>query len=177
MRNLECGIGLLACFASTSGAAEIVELVPVLREEGISVSFRVAEAFDEDIEMAIQSGLPVTFRYQVELKRERRFWMNAAVAVRRITTTVTYDNLTKRYGLTREIDGEMDRTEVVADVQAMRRFMTSFDSLPLFELSLMEPNGQYYLRVKGVMKDKNLFLFIPWDAGTGWAEAHFTYLP
>ena len=170
-------IGLLVFFASNVGAAELVELSPVLRDTGISVSFRVAEAFDDDIESSVQSGLPVTFRYKVELKRNRRFWMNPTIAVREISATVTYDNLTRQYSLILEIDGEMDRTEVVADVQTMKHFMTSFDSLPLFELSLIQPNGQYYVRVKGVMKERNLFLFIPWDAGTNWAEAHFTYLP
>ena len=89
---------------------------------------------------------------------------------------VSYDNLTKRYSLTREVDGEIDKTAIVADTDAMRRFMTSVESLSVIEVSMMEPNDEYYLRVNGVMKDRNLLLFIPWDISASWKESRFTYL-
>jgi hypothetical protein len=119
----------------------------------------------------------VSFRYNVELKRLRGIWFDALIAKRRVRTMVSYDNLTKRYSLTREIDGEIDQTAVVADADAMRRFMTDVEALPVFEVSLMEPNDEYRLRVKGVMRDRNLLLFIPWDVSTRWKETQFTYLP
>lgn len=175
------GFGLALVFAglglgATEGA-EIRDLVAVVRSDVILVSFRAAEAFTEEIEHAIDTGLPVSFRYNVELKRSRGIWYDARVARRQIRTTVSYDNLTKRYSLTREIDGEIDRTEVVADAEAMRRFMTSFEPLQMFSVAVMEPNEEYYVRVSGTMKERNLLLFIPWDIGADWREAHFTYLP
>jgi len=168
---------LLGASAATVEGAAIEELVPVVRDDGIFVSFRAGDAFNEDIERAIQTGLEVNFRYNVELKRPRGIWLDLQVARRVISVTVTYDNLTKRYKLTREIDGKIDATEVVADAEAMRRFMTTFESLRLFEPSALEPNDSYYVRVKGVMRERNLLLLIPWDIGTGWKEARFDYLP
>jgi hypothetical protein len=168
---------LVLCAAAAVEAAVIEDLVPVVRNEGIFVSFRVADAFNETIEHAIRTGLEVNFRYNVELKRPRGIWPDGQVARRVISTTVAYDNLTKRYKLTREIDGKVDATEVVADAEAMRRFMTSFESLRLFDLSALEPNDSYYVRVKGVMRERNLLLLIPWDVGTGWREARFDYVP
>jgi len=170
-----CAFGL--ALSSTISAAEIVELVPVIRSEGILVSFRVEDAFDEEIVQAIESGLEVSFRYNVELRRVRRAWFDKKTASRQIQTTVAYDNLTKRYSLTREIDGEIDATELVHNPGAMRRFMTSFESLLLFDVSFMEPNEEYYLGVNGVMRDRNILLLIPWDVGADWREAHFTYIP
>ncbi|MGH9320386.1 MAG: DUF4390 domain-containing protein [Vicinamibacteria bacterium] len=158
-------------------AAKIDELVPLVRSDGIFVSFRVSDVFNEDIERAIQTGLEVEFRYNVELKRPRGIWFDARVARREIAASVTYDNLTKRYKLTREIDGGIDATEVVADEEAMRRFMTTFESLRLFELSELAPNDSYYIRVKGVIRERNLLLLIPWDIGTDWKEARFDYVP
>lgn len=159
------------------GAAELVDLASLVRGGHVHVSFRVEDAFDEEIERAIETGLEVSFRYNVQLKRVRGIWIDALIAERRVRTMVSYDNLTKRYSLTREIDGEVDQTAVVADADAMRRFMTSVEALPVFEVSLIEPNDEYYLRVKGVMRDRNLLLFIPWDVSAGWKETHFTYLP
>jgi len=157
--------------------ADIVDLVPVIRDNGVLVSFRVEDAFDDDIAHDIETGLPVTFRYNIELKQVRAMWFDEKLSFRRILTTVAYDNLTQRYSLTRAVDGEIDHTEIVADVSAMQRFMTTFDSLKLFDVSRMSGNEDYYLRVSGVMKQGNLLLLIPWDTGTGWHEAHFTYLP
>ncbi len=168
---------LLGAVSAAAEGAVIEELVPVVRSDGIFVSFRAGDAFNEDIVEAIRTGLEVTFRYNIELKRPRGIWPDGQVARRAISATVTYDNLTKRYKLTREIDGKIDATEVVADAEAMRRFMTTFESLRLFELSQLEPNDSYYVRVKGVMRERNLLLLIPWDVGTGWKEARFDYVP
>jgi hypothetical protein len=170
----------LALFAVAAAAAEgaaIEDLVLLVRSDGIFVSFRAGDAFNEDIEHAGRTGLEVNFRYNVELKRPRGIWFDAPVARREISATVAYDNLTKRYKLTREIDGKIDATEVVADAEAMRRFMTTFESLRLLELSELEPNDSYYVRVKGVMRERNLLLLIPWDVSTGWKEARFDYVP
>lgn len=171
------GCALALALSSTISAAEIVELVPVVRDDGILVSFSVEDAFDEDITQAIDSGLEVSFRYNVELRRVRRAWLDEKEASRQIRTTIAYDNLTKRYSLTREIDGEIDATELVDNPDAMRRFMTTFESLLLFDVASLEPNEEYYLRVNGVMRVKNVLLLIPWDVGADWREAHFTYIP
>ena len=158
-------------------AAEIVDLVPLYRKDKVRVSFEMRDAFTEDVEQAVASGLQLSFQYEVQLKRVRTMWLNQKLLARRIRNTVTYDNLTKRYKLAREIDGRIVATEVVSDPQAMRRFMTKFENLELFDTSLLEPNEEYYLRVKGVVKERNLFLFIPWDIGSGWKKSYFTYIP
>lgn len=167
---------LLSAHVSAAGA-EIVELAPVIKRGKILVSFRLTGAFTEDIERAVASGMPVSFRYSIELKRVRAIWLNKRVASHELLTTVVYDNLTERYKLSRAVDGKLDRTEVVSDPVAMRRFMTELEALELFDASQLEPNGEYYVRVKGVTRDRNLFLFIPWDIGSGWENAYFTFLP
>jgi hypothetical protein len=172
-----CTLVLFLTGALPAWGAEIVELVPVHRRDKIYVSFRMTEAFNEEVERAVAAGLPVTFRYTVELKMVRAVWLNKKVTTRHIRTTVTYDNLTERYKLAREIDGEIDASDMVSDPEAMRQFMVTFDALELFDTSALEPNGEYYVRVKGVVRDRNLFLFVPWDVGSGWKKAYFTYLP
>ena len=96
--------------ASPASGAEIVDSVPVIRGDGILVSFRVEDAFSDDIVHAIETGLEVGFRYNVELKRVRRVWFDEKAASRQIQTTVSYDNLTKRFSRSRVIDGEIDVT-------------------------------------------------------------------
>ncbi len=157
--------------------ADIVDVISVVRNDRIIVSFQMTDAFSDEVESTIESGLPVSFLFTVQLKRVRTIWLNERVTTRNIRTTVTYDNLTERYMLSREIDGEIQATDVVSDPEAMRRFMVTVESLDLFDTAMLEANGEYYLRLKGVIRDRNLFLFIPWDVGTGWTKKYFTYLP
>ena len=175
--GLKFYILILLLAGSPAWGAEIVELVPLHRRDKVLVSFRMTEAFGEEVERAVASGLPVTFRYTVELKMVRTAWLNRKVTTRHVRTTVIYDNLTERYKLSREVDGEMNASDVVSDPESMRQFMVTFDALELFDTSVLEPNGEYYVRVKGVVRDRNLFLLIPWDVGSGWKKAYFTYLP
>ncbi len=178
MRRQLTGWALATLVMAGSGAAgEIQDLVPVIRDESIFVSFRVEGAFDERIARDVETGLEVTFRYNVQLKKVRSMWFDRLAASRQIRTTVVYDNRTKRYNLTRHVDGEIDRTEVVADIASMERFMTTFESLRLFDVSEITPNEEYHLRANGVMKDGNLLLLIPWDTGADWRHTRFTYLP
>jgi len=170
-----CSFVLLWCGGAE--AAGIVDLVPLVRKHAIRVSFAMRDAFSPDVEQAVASGLQVNFDYEVQLKKVRTLWLNQKLVSRRIRTTVVYDNLTKRHKLTREIDGQIVATEVVSDPEVMRRFMTRFENLELFDVALLEPNSEYYLRVKGVVKERNFFLFIPWDFGSGWTKSYFTYIP
>jgi hypothetical protein len=160
-----------------AAAAELLDLSLLIKDKKIFVTFHMTDAFNEDIEKTIASGLPVSFRYEVQLKRVRAIWFNQKVDTRYITNTVTYDNITKRYTLSRDIDGTIVATVVVADRNDMVEFMTVIDDLALFDVSNLEPNADYYLRVKGLVKERNLFLFIPWDQDSGWEKAYFTYLP
>jgi hypothetical protein len=160
-----------------AAAAELLDLSLLIKDQKICVTFRMTDAFNEDIEKTIASGLPVSFRYEVQLKKVRAIWLNQKVDTRRITNTVTYDNITKRYTLSRDIDGAIVATVVVADLNDMMEFMTVVDDLGLFDVSSLAPNADYYLRVKGLVKERNLFLFVPWDQDSGWEKVYFTYLP
>ena len=178
--NFGLKLGTLVLFlvgALPAWGADIVELVPVHRGDKIYVSFRMTEGFSDEVGRAVAAGLPVTFRYTVELKKVRAVWLNEKITTRHIRTTVAYDNLTERYKLSREIDGETDASDMVSDPEAMQRFMLTLDALELFDTSVLEPNGEYYVRVKGVVRDRNLFLLVPWDVGSRWKKAYFTYLP
>ena len=170
-------LGIIMAGPSLATGAGLAGLSLLIKNDKVFVTFRMTDAFNEDIGRSIESGLPVSFRYEVQLKKVRTIWFNQKVHTRRIINTVTYDNLTERYTLSRAIDGEIVATAVVADTSEMMRFMTVVDGLWLFDVSLLEPNNDYYLRAKGLVKERTLFLVIPWDQDSGWVKKYFTYLP
>jgi hypothetical protein len=169
--------GLWLGLSAHAVAAQIANLAPFINGDSVRVSFEMTAAFESDVERAIKNGVPVSFQYTVQLKKVRALWINQKLATRRLRTTVVYDHLTERYKLTREIDGQVVATEVVSDPEAMRAFMTRFDNLELFDTELLNAHSEFYLRVRGVIRERNLFLFIPWDIDSGWKKTFFTYVP
>jgi len=176
-RGLHIALWIILAAHLPAAAAGLVDLGLLIKDKKIFLTFRMIDAFNEDIERSIASGLPVSFRYEVQLKKVRTIWFNQRVVTRRITNTVTYDNITKRYTLSRDIDGGIVATALVVDPDEMMRFMTVVSDLEVFDVSFLDPNSDYYLRVKGLVKERNLFLFVPWDQDSGWEKTYFTYLP
>ncbi|MBI3451174.1 MAG: DUF4390 domain-containing protein [Acidobacteria bacterium] len=134
------------------------------------VSFGLSGAFTREIRDQIDSGLPVTFNHFVEILNRRPAWFDATVVRKVISSTVTFDTLTRQYRLNRSVNGEMMET-LVSDRQAdMERFMTSVDRLRLCDPADLAGDRALYLRVKSRVQKRFVFFFIPWDFETSWAR-------
>ena len=101
---------------------------------GISVSFRVAGAFDEELLDRLNSGIPVRFKHRVRVMAKRGIPLTPAKEIgrTRVETEVTYDALTGQYALVRETDfrqkgdapPQRDAARTTSSETEMRRFMT-----------------------------------------------------
>jgi hypothetical protein len=153
-----------------------IRVVPQARDGSVLVSFDLADAFTEDVQQAIHSGLNVSFLYDVELRRGVPFWIDRTVASSTVGAAVQYDNLTRRHQLSRTIDGRTEPHSVVTeDEDRVRRWLTSFERLPLFTTSALEPNGEYYVRVRARTRPRTGGIW-PWSGGVS-GDAKFTFIP
>src|SRR5437763_9431390 len=89
-------------------AAQTLQVVPLPRGGEVLVSFKLDEALTDDIKAAIQSGLTVKFVYKVELRRGSAAWFDRTISAAVVGASVKYDNLTRRYSVSRTVDGRMD---------------------------------------------------------------------
>jgi len=108
----------IVLFVSTLSAAaaeaQKVQVVPLSRDGEIFVSFQFAETLTDEIRTAIHSGLMIRFEYTVELRRSATVWFDRTIDTHKVTATVKYDTLTRRYQVSRIIDGRtewMDSTD------------------------------------------------------------------
>ena len=108
-------------------------VVPVVRQDKVYVTFDLADGFTEDVRAAIQSGLKTTFTYDVELRLDVPGWVDRTIGTSTVTATVEYNNLLRRYTLTRVVDGRQDEQEQVDSEGKVRQWMTSLKALPLFD--------------------------------------------
>ena len=162
-------------FGGVVRAEQNMQVTPLARDGRLLVTFRLSDAFNEDIRTAIHSGLTITFVYDIELRRGTSLWLDRTIAEATVMATVRYDNLTRRYYVTRREDGRLERADTVDREDVARDWLTSFDKLPLFNSDILERNGEYYLRIRAHTMPRNASFVWPWERGIA-GLAKFTFL-
>jgi uncharacterized protein DUF4390 len=159
-----------------AGEADL-SVMPIARDGQVLVSFELSDGFTEDVRDAIQSGLATTFSYELELRRGTATWFDRTIAAVTITATVRFDNLTRRYQMSRTLDGRVEDARPTEDQGAVRRWMTRFERVPLLTTSALEANGEYYVRVRAHTQARDTWFFWPWGRDWVLGRAKFTFIP
>jgi len=168
---------LVALGAGQSGAqtSEGLRVVPLVKDDQVFVSFTLNDGFTDEVRAAIQSGLKTTFTYAAELRLDVPGWVDRTMATSTATSSVEYDNLTRRYALTRSIDGKVVDTRTAENERAVRLWLTVLQRLPLFSTSVLEANREYYVTVRATARPSNGSILWPFSSGTS-AQAKFTFI-
>lgn len=156
--------------------ADSLKIVPLVRDGQVLVSCQLADAYTPNVREVIQSGLRTTFTYTVELRLKVPMWVDRVVESAVVTTTVQYDNLTRRHSVSRLLDGRVEEAKVTDDEDAVREWLTAFDKLPLFRTGRLEPNREYYVVVRASARPPNDVPLWPWGT-TASGSIKFTFIP
>ncbi|MFQ5441547.1 MAG: DUF4390 domain-containing protein [Thermodesulfobacteriota bacterium] len=144
------------------------------------VSFEVKNAFTANIEEAIKSGVPTSFKFVVELQRSRRFWFDKDAGRWEFKHTVKYDTLKEEYKIILEEKGFGPvRTK---DFSEMKKIMSTADSVTLEPTGRLSGGYNYQLKVKAELYtvrlpfrlDYLLFFLKLWDVETEWFVYNFS---
>ena len=162
--------------AAVRAQAPEMSVTPLTRDGQVLVSFNLTDAFSADVRDAIQSGLPTTFLYDVELRRGSTLFDRTVASVT-VGASVRFDNLTRSYQISRTVDGRVEDARPTEDQEAVRRWLTHFEQVPLSSTSALETNGEYYIRVRAHTRPRNIWFFWPWDRGGVFGRAKFTFIP
>src|SRR5688500_7736126 len=150
--------------AFVPGAEQTLQVAPLPRDGQVLVSFKLAHELTDDIRTKIHSGMLVSFVYKVDLRRGGSLWFDRTLASAVVKATVRYDNLTRRYSLTRTLDGRMERPETTDREEVAWAWLTSqFERLPLFSSLTLESNAEYYVRVRAHAAPRNASFVWPWE--------------
>ncbi len=136
-------------------------------------------AFGKKLEEAVLSGVQATFSFYVSLSRARAMWFDKKIASIKLTHTIKYDNLKKKFSVKRS--WKDNESVVTQSFEQAQRLMTEVDSLKVHPLSGLEKGGQYQIRAKAEVSKLKLpfylhfFLFSLWDVETDWYTIDFIY--
>jgi hypothetical protein len=138
----------------------------------VSVHFVLAHAFDrEETIQGLQSGVPTSFAYVVEIFRDRPNWFDEGISRSRIEVIATFNSVTREYLLNYRRDRRLVRSETISDLAQLQLRMTTIEEPDLFDIGNRRP---YKLRVraKADLMRGWLLYFIPWEVSTRWRSVH-----
>jgi len=165
---------ILYCLASAAFAAEgeprIDRLGATAANGQVSVHFSLTNAFREETLQSLQSGVPTSLTYVVEIFRDRPHWFDEGIARARIEVIATFNSVTREYLLNYRRDRRLIRSEVFSDLASLERRMTTIDEPSLFDIGHRLPY-KLKVRAKADLMRGWLLYFIPWDMSTRWRSA------
>ena len=137
----------------------------------VSLHFSLADAFrDGDTVQALQSGLPTSFTYEIEIFRDRPNWFDESIARSTVEVICTFNSVTREYLLNYRRDRKLVRSETFSDLPSLQARMTMIDEPDLFDIGRRRP---YKLKVRvraDLWRSWRLYV-IPWEVTTRWREA------
>lgn len=149
---------------------QIANLAATAAHGKVSVKFTLDSAFKNgELVEALQSGVPTSFTYVVEIFRDRPNWFDSGIATARIEVICTFNSLTREYLLNYRRDKHLVRSETFTDLAALARRMTMIDEPDLFDIGTRKP---YKLKVRAkadLMRGWVMYV-IPWQVETRWRE-------
>jgi hypothetical protein len=159
-----------------SAQEQSLYVAPLARDGQVLVSFKLAQTLTPELKTAIHSGLTVSFVYKVDLKRDSAAWIDRTMASTVVTATVRYDNLTRKYHLSRLFDGRTEDADTTEREDVAWAWVTTqFERLPLFRGVRLEDNAEYYVRVRAHTSPRNASFVWPWQGDDVVGLAKFTF--
>ena len=163
-----------ALFASAVAAQDpdpdIRNLSAIASSGQVSVRFNLINAFaDHDLLRELQSGLPTSFSYIVEIFHDRPKWWDEGISRTRIEVVATFNSVTREYLLNYRRDRKLVRSETFGDLESLERRMTAIEEPNLFPIGNRRPY-KLKVRVKADFGRRFLFYIIPSSDSTRWRE-------
>jgi uncharacterized protein DUF4390 len=156
---------------------QILQVAPLARGDEVLVSFKLAQEPTDEIRSAIHSGLTVSLVYKIDLRRSSAVWLDRTIASAVVTATVRFNNLTRKYSVTRAVDGRIDKAQEMEQEEAAWAWLTDqFERMPLFRSESLEVNAEYYVRVRAHTTPRIMSFVWPWQADDVVGLAKFTFM-
>lgn len=156
-------------------AAEISNFIINKKKDRLFLSFSTDNAFSEDISDLIQSGIPVSFSFDIEIEKKRSFYLpDKTVYEKEIIHKLKYSSLTKTFFIIKPYISEEPYV-----INSKNRAESEMTSVTDFEIMLPdESKGLYTVYVRARLQEVTLpfymhkvfFFLSAWDFKTDWVK-------
>jgi hypothetical protein len=169
VRSFSLAITLLILAGAAVAADPSIDHLTAVASGGhVNVHFALAHGFErEQTIQGLQSGVPTSFTYVVEIFRDRPNWLDEGISRSRIEVIATFNSVTREYLMNYRRDRRLVRSETFTDLAALQQRMTTIDEPDLFQIGNRRPY-KLKVRVKADLMRGWLLYFIPWEISTRW---------
>ena len=138
----------------------------------VLVSCDLRHAFDTRAQERINSGLPTSFLFEMQLVRDRRWWFwDRKVARTSVEMVVQYNAVTLEYLVNQKVNDKLVASRVVQDLAELEPAMTQLRDVPAFMIPEPPPSGHLKVRVRADLGSRTVLSMIPIRIDTSWAES------
>ncbi len=178
MRSALVVLWLLAFAASATNDDPKIEGLRVsLEGDRVLASFSLQDAFDHRLSGRLESGLPTSILYRLELHRDRKRWYDRRLEENTLEVVAVYDAVARTYTVHYRLDGELIESRTVRERQEVREAMTRLGPLPVFSLERVRERGRILVKVRAELGSRTFLSFIPVTVATDWAESNKLRVP
>jgi hypothetical protein len=172
MRALLAFLGLLLLASQARAEAKISDLRAALDGERVLASFALTGGLDRRISQRIDSGLPTTILYEIELHKDRKRWYDNRLDRATLEAVAVHDAVARTYTVHLKLDGELIESRTVRDREALEAAMTRIDGVPVFTLGGRTPRGRLLIKVRAELGSRTILSFIPAAIHTEWRDSN-----
>jgi hypothetical protein len=150
------------------------------KDQRLYLYFSLKNGFSQQIVDIIQSGIPVSYTFEIGITKEGRFWNKDLVNIR-LLKVLSFDNIRNQYLIT--INYPDTRVINFRSLESARQYVSNVKDLPLIRLSMLEKGTSYTLKLKAEVKKKEskmpfyglMKMFSSFKLETDWYEVQFSY--
>ncbi|HKH47497.1 MAG TPA: DUF4390 domain-containing protein [Thermoanaerobaculia bacterium] len=178
MRSAIVVLWLLA-FAAGAAADDprILGLHIALEGERVLASFSLQDAFDRRLESRLESGLPTSILYRLELHRDRKRWYDRRLQENTLEVVAVYDAVARTYTVHYKLDDKLVESRTVRERQEVQDAMTRIGPLPVFSLERVRERGRILVKVRAELGSRTFLSFIPVTIATDWTDSNKLRIP
>ena len=175
-------IGLFLFVAAPNPSAfadspNIVNIGVAIKGNYVVMNARLINGFTEKISEAIESGVPMGFTFEIELRKENTVWVDSLVRSNTIRHKIQFDPLKKAYRFS-EVGKNVRRKVVTHKMSRYQKLMLTLKDIPIAPIFSLNPDEKYYVRVKADLETDRfwfpfnyIFFLVPFsDFETSWAQ-------
>jgi hypothetical protein len=164
----------LLVFAASAAADDprVRGLHVALEGDRVLASFTLQSAFDRRLAQRLESGLPTSILYRLELHRDRKRWYDRRLRENTLEVVAVYDAVAGAYNVHYRLDDKLVESRTVRERQEVQDAMTRIGPLPVFTLERIPGRTRVLVKVRAELGSRNFLSFIPVTIATDWVESN-----
>jgi hypothetical protein len=160
-----------------AASPNIVNIGVGIKGKYVVMNSRLLDGFTEKIIEAIESGVPMGFTFEIELRKENTAWVDSLISKNTVRHKIRFDSLKKAYYFS-ESGKNVRRKVITHKASRYKKLMLTLKDIPIAPVFRLDPSEKYYVRVKADLETDRfwfpfnyIFFFVPFsDRETSWAQ-------